>query len=238
MFPSSRFPPRGAATGDRRQYLSALEGVELGVRRAFREQLADRVGAYPEPMDLRALLDLCVDERADDWRVLPAGPADHMVTGLVDIAAPTEPPALAALQPMYRAVYVRDARLGLAWGIPKGDWRDERETPPPAWMPEEWNSARPRYAVVLLNGCVVWQILHASVDWGAGISGYLPWPSPRYAQGRPRSGARQIIGWSATSWDAAFARLLTRIAGHSDFRSRTEEVAAGMLLEQRHPLGD
>lgn len=187
-------------------------------------------------VELRALLDLCQEEHVEAWRVLPAGPADHMVTGLLDVAATDEPPALAALQPMYRAVHIPDARLGLAWGIPREDVRDERDTAtPPDWVPEEWNSVCQRYAVVLLNGSAVWQVLYASVDWGAGISGDLPWPKPHRAD-RDEHGRARVIGWRTTRWEASFARLLTLISGHDEFRSRTEEVAAGMLLEQRHPL--
>jgi len=132
-------------------------------------------------VDLRVLLDLCQEEHAEAWRVMPGGPADRMVTGLLDVAGSDEPPALAALQPMYRAVYTPDARLGLAWGVPEEDKRDRRDTSPPDWMPEEWSSAEPLYAIVLLNGCAVWQLVYASVNWGAGITGYLPWPSPHYA---------------------------------------------------------
>jgi hypothetical protein len=187
-------------------------------------------------MKLRALIDLLQEEHAEDWYVLPSGPAERTVTAFVDVAASQEPPALAALQPLYRAVYAPDARLGLAWGIPQVDSRDELPREPPRWMPEDWNSVEPRYAVVLLNGTAVWQVLLASVDWGAGISGYLPWPAPHYAdEGGP--GNARIIGWRSTSWEASFARLLTKIAGHDEFRSRTEEVAAGMVLESRHPLG-
>jgi hypothetical protein len=77
------------------------------------------------------------------------------------------------------------------------------------------------------------QLLYASVNWGAGITGYLPWPAPHYAD---RHAERpDVVGWRTTSWEASFARLLTQIAGHDEFQSRTEEVAAGMLLEQRHP---
>jgi hypothetical protein len=194
------------------------------------------MGAYSGPVDLRAVLDLCVDERSDDWRRLPPGPADHMITGLVDVTADSAPPALAALQPAYRAVHVPDVRIGLAWGIPAKDWRDDRPALPPAWMPEEWNSVRQAHALVLFSGCAVWQLQYASVDWGAGIDGYLPWPSPRFAELRPARGPRPVVGWRTTSWEASFARLLMRIAGHDEFRSASEEVAAGMLLEQRHPL--
>jgi hypothetical protein len=185
-------------------------------------------------MDLRAVLDLCQEDEAAGWRVMPSGPAERMVTGLLDVAGSDEPPALVALQPDYRAIYMPDARLGIAWGIPDADARDERALAPPDWMPAEWSSARPAHAVVLLNGSAVWQVLYASVNWGAGISGYMPWPAPHYADGSAERPA--VVGWRTTSWEASFARLLTRIAGHREFRSRTEEVAAGMLLEQRHPL--
>lgn len=187
-------------------------------------------------MNLRVLLDICQEERAKEWRRLPIGPADRMVTALLDVAASDEPPALAALQPTYRATYVPDARVALAWGIPDADARNERDGGAPAWMPTEWTSARPLYAVVMLDGSVVWQVLYASVNWGAGITGYLPWPAAHHAGDLPHSS--EVIGWRTTSWEASFARLLTRIAGHDEFRSRTEEVAAGMLLEQRHPLDD
>jgi len=102
-------------------------------------------------VDLRILLDLCQEEHAEAWRVMPGGPAERMVTGLLDVAGSDEPPALAALQPMYRAVYTPDARLGLAWGVPAEDTRDRRDTSPPDWMPEEWSSTEPLYAIVLLN---------------------------------------------------------------------------------------
>ena len=64
----------------------------------------------------------------------------------------------------------------------------------------------------------------------------LPWPSPRRDTNRSAGVAPRIVGWRSTSWEASFARLLTLVAGHSDFRSPTEEVAASILLEQRHPL--
>jgi len=153
-------------------------------------------------MKLRDLLDLLQEDHWEDWMVLPSGPAERMVNGFVDAAASTEPPALAALQPLYVA----------------------------------WNSARPRYAIVLLNGSPVWQVLLASIDWGAGITGYLPWPNPHYGPDAGPETARPVIGWRTTSWEASFARLLVRIARHDEFRSGSEEVAAGMYLEQRHPL--
>lgn len=167
---------------------------------------------------------------------MPAGPAEHLVTALIDAAADDEPPALAALQPMYRAVYVPDARLGLAFGVPEEDWRGGREARPPDWKPEEWNSVEPCFGILLLNGAAVWQARIASVDWGAGISGYLPWPNARYADDRELGRRPTLVGWRTTSWEASFARLLTQIAGHDEFRSRTEEVAAGMLIGRRHPL--
>lgn len=173
-------------------------------------------------MELRSLIDLLQEEHADDWHVLPSGPAERMLTGFVDVAASDEPPALAALQPLYRATYAPDARLGLAWSMADVDWREERTPESPPWMPAEWNGVEKRYAVALLNGSAVWQVGLASVDWGAGISGYLPWPVPRYADdGGPGKG-RTIIGWRTTSWEASF-----RAALDEDRRPRRVSVADG-----------
>ena len=114
------------------------------------------------------------------------------------------------------------------------DHRDQRDFDPPDWAQESWNSVRQEFAHVLLNGTLVWQVTIASIDWGAGISGILPWPTTKFADVHSGGG---VVGWRTTSWEASFARFLNIIAGNDDhFISPNEEVMSGILVRAGHPL--
>jgi hypothetical protein len=78
-------------------------------------------------MELREILGTCqYGDHAHEWVRVPSGPAERMPTGFIDVAFQDQPPALAALQPNYLAVYTVDPSTTLAWGYPFEDWREER----------------------------------------------------------------------------------------------------------------
>jgi hypothetical protein len=188
-------------------------------------------------IDLRQIFDACQD--AEDWVAIPGGgPSSLLMTALQDVSSSQEPPALAAFHHWYRAIYVPDARLAVAWGMPDDDWRDRNpRVDPPEWKPEGWNSVEPRYAHVLLNGSPVWQVRYGSVDWGAGISGDVPWPNPRFKERSGIEDAPEIEAWETTTWEYEFARMLNDLSGHDDFRYEAEvKQAAGMQVLDIHPL--
>jgi hypothetical protein len=69
-------------------------------------------------MELRELLRLCqYGDHSHEWVRVPGGPSERMPTGFIDVASDDQPPALAALQPNYLAVYharpERHAGVGL-----------------------------------------------------------------------------------------------------------------------------
>jgi len=64
---------------------------------------------------------------------------------------------------------------------------------------------------------MVWQVVYASIDWGAGISGVLPWPSPRFARERQTGAEPELAGWDTTRWEVEFALLLQVLGGSDQF---------------------
>ena len=189
-------------------------------------------------VDLRSVLDICQGDDAEDWITIPGGgPGDRFIVVLVDVASNQEPPALAALHHYYRAVYLPDARLGVAWGMTDEDWRepDESRENPPEWIPKEWSSVRPRYAHVLLNGAMVWQVRYAAVNWGAGISGVLPWPRAQFTD-RQVTDPPEVASWRTTNWEVRFARLLNELQRNDQFQFDRELASAGMQPLDIHPI--
>jgi len=185
-------------------------------------------------MNLREILDFCQVDHAGDWQRLPGGgPADRMLSGLVDVAASDEPPALAVLQPNYRAVYKPRPELGLAWGFPAYDSRNE----PPAehdWQPRHWRSVALRYALVLLNGAMVWQVEYGQVNLGAGRDGVIAWPFTQYVGWL--AGESPSLGLWVREWERDFARLLNTLEGNTAFDPAGEEAAAEISVVAGHPL--
>jgi hypothetical protein len=167
------------------------------------------------------MLDLCQVDHAADWRRLPGeGPAERLLTGFVDVGD-QDGPVLAALQHGYRAVYEPDPTLSLAWGMASMDTRDMRERSAPDWLSAEWTSAESRFAHVLLNGSMVWQVKFAAIDCGAGGDGLLPWP---------REG-------TTSEWESRFARLLSQLQDlDREFQSGEAQRAVGFTVVAGHPL--
>jgi len=62
----------------------------------------------------------------------------------IDVASSDQPPALAALQPNYLAVYTPDPSITTAWGYPFEDSREERpgQREREDWQPDSFKSVR------------------------------------------------------------------------------------------------
>lgn len=190
-------------------------------------------------IDLRAIHGLCQGEHSGDWTMTPdGGPAERLVTGLIDVASSDEPPALAALQHDYRAVYIPDARLALGWGMNDVDSRDrDHHEDPPAWIPDHWGGARIRYAHIFLCGAMVWQTAYASVNWGSGVSGVFPAPSADYPRSPDAEWSEPIEPrWRTTTWEVEFARLLNDLRGNADFPFSNELAALSFEVLDIDPI--
>ncbi|HXD53950.1 MAG TPA: hypothetical protein VN618_04275 [Solirubrobacteraceae bacterium] len=194
-------------------------------------------------MDLKTILDLCQDDHIGKWRRIPGGgPLDKLMTGFVDVASTDESPALAALQHKYRAVYEPDISVTLAWGMPPEDWRDERRdggNNKPEWLPTgpaTLKSAYLKYAHVLYNGAVIWEVGYAYADWGSGIGGCLPWPEPKFDGNVAEP---KLLGWEASQWEDKLTRLLTDLQRDgAEFYRVMDAERAGITLVKGHPLWD
>ncbi|HEX2231959.1 MAG TPA: hypothetical protein VHG69_01190, partial [Thermoleophilaceae bacterium] len=188
-------------------------------------------------MELRGLLDLCQGIKSDEWvRIPDSGPAEFLLSGLVNLGSYDEP-RWVALHHMYRAVYLADARLALAWGLDPEDWSDPRRSrdDDPPWMPGEWSSVRQRYIHVLLNDALVWQVTYGSVNWGAGVSGVAPWPRADYPGSAISDEPVEPTYWT-TSWEVELARLLNDLQGNDDFAFSREMEALGWDTRHIHPI--
>ncbi len=194
-------------------------------------------------MDLRTILDRCQGEKSAEWLLLPSGgPADQVPFALVDQASSDESPALWNPTHNYRAVYAPDASISIAWGMGDMD-RDGRssgrqtEGQKPEWATgRDWTSAWPRFAHVLLNGAMVWQVMYAGINWGAGVSGALPWPDPLFGEGGDDPTRPAQIGCETTRWEVDFAALLNDLAGNTEFRFGQELDALDWMVRERHPI--
>lgn len=82
------------------------------------------------PVDLTSLLDACQGEKVDDWCLLPHfGSQTDLLVGVVNPGSLDEP-LLTGTAPLYRALYVPDARLTLAYGVAEdADQPERREGP-------------------------------------------------------------------------------------------------------------
>lgn len=166
-------------------------------------------------MDLRELLNLCQGERDEEWIRIPGGgPGDRLPVGLIDVAFDKDPPALAVLHATYRAVYMPDPQLGIAWGVHDEDWREgnrgrQATDEKPEWaVLFDWTSAWQRWAHVLFNGAMVWQLSYAYINAGAGVDGILPWPRPVFSEDWQPGEGPELTGHETTRWEVEFARLL------------------------------
>jgi hypothetical protein len=185
-------------------------------------------------IDLRTILNVAQGAHYDEWVRIPGGfPGDNLLTAFLDVSSSQDPPALAAFHHWYRATYVPDARIGLAWGMADEEAlerRNDQEDNAPDWKPSNWRSVEPRYVHILLNGSLVWQVCYGSVNWGAGVDGEVPWPQP----GHPRNGGKPTY-WT-TRWEAELVRLINDLQENTDFRFDDELAATGMQVRDFHPL--
>lgn len=165
-------------------------------------------------MRLRDALDLCSEEHAHEWVDVPGGmdgrPATTFVAGIFDPGA--DEPLTRPLAGHSLAVYEPDARLSLVWPVPEDDEpnrRSRREDGLPEWAEndrQEWKSAHPGWAVILLCGAPIWQDLVWYLDWGSGIGGYVPHFSPVYGESAP--GQAALEGWKTTKWAIGLVYLI------------------------------
>lgn len=160
----------------------------------------------------------------------------------MDVAFDSDPPALAVLHADYRAIYASDAQLTLAWGIDEEDWREagggrQMSEEKPEWAADTvWTSVHPHWAQIRFSGTAIWQVKYASIDWGSGVSGVLPWPSPRFSEERKLGSAPKIVGWGTTRWHVEFARLLNELQRNNDFDFDAELDQIGMLARDISPI--
>jgi hypothetical protein len=192
---------------------------------------------YKGPMNLAHILEACQADRLDDWRVIPGGdvPDTNLLAAVFDAGDQTGP-ALTALPHLYRAVYVPDARLGLGWGMDLEDSRHREPRTKPDWANPRWRGAEPKYAHVLLNGTMVWRVLYTWANWGAGISGILPYPSRKFEEGPDYPLDVLPGGWDTTRWEVEFTRLLNDLNENDQFRFDDELSGWGLKILEVSPL--
>jgi len=190
-------------------------------------------------MRLDQALDACQGSKLENWCVIPAGePGSDLLVGLADVASSTEPPALAALTHQDRAVYLPDASLGLGWGMDLRDWREdeERHHARPEWADQDWSGVERHYAHVLLNGVMVWRVLYAWINVGAGMSGVMPWPGREFEERAELGQVFPPAGWDTTRWEVEFARLINDLSGNDDFDFDAALKGFGLLIRDDSPI--
>jgi hypothetical protein len=75
--------------------------------------------------------------------------------------------------------------------------------------------------------------VYASIDWGAGISGVLPWPSPIFSEKRDPP---DLLGHETTRWEARFAELLWIVAGQTGWKFHHELETLDWRINDLHPI--
>lgn len=184
-------------------------------------------------MELRAILKLCqYGEHGHEWVRVPSGPGRRVLTGFVDVSFSKEPPALAALQPNYHAVYIPDASLTLAWGFPFEESLEERpgQLERADWQPETFKSVQQQAALVLYDGAMVWQATYAYADWGSGIGMAVPWPRPDFGDRD-----EEPTFWM-TRWEVEFARLLSSIQREMEMDLIRQMTDKGVQVRDFDPI--
>jgi len=175
---------------------------------------------------LHELLDLCQVEHAADWQHLPGETPGKWLLAAIVNAGDKRGPSLSALHHSHRAVYAPDPRLGLAWGMPGDDVDEPLEV---EWKPSHAESVRRRFAHVLLNGAIIWQVRFAQVNFGAGRDGVVAWAQTEYVDRLTPGEPYPSAGAWVTTWDAGFAALLNKLA-------ENDEASSNAALVEGHPL--
>lgn len=190
-------------------------------------------------MQLTHIFDACQGDKIDDWRRIPGGsfdePGTDLLAGLLD-AGSAEEPALTALEHLYRAVYLPDARIGLGWGMETEytrQWKGQR----PDWADEDWSDPiEPTLAHVLFNGTMVWRVHYTYINRGAGRDGLLPWPTQKLEEGPNYPSDVTPGGWDTTRWEVNFARLLSDLQDIDDWEFEAELRGWGLKILEASPL--
>jgi hypothetical protein len=190
-------------------------------------------------MNLADILNACQGDQLENWRVIPGGsfnePGTDLLVGLFN-AGTEEEPALTALDHLYRAVYLPDARLGLGWGM-RTRYTDERKGQRPDWADSDWGDpVEPCLAHVLLNGTMVWRVTYTYVNRGAGRDGILPWPTKKFEEGPNYPLDVTPGGWNTTRWEVEFARLLSDLQGIDDWDYDDALRGWGLKIFEVSPL--
>jgi hypothetical protein len=188
-------------------------------------------------MQLARILDACQGEEVDNWRVIPGGsfnePGTNLLAGLFDAGA-DDRPALTALEHLYRAVYLPDARIGIGWGMQTEytrEWKGQR----PDWADGDWRDIEPCLAHVLFNGTMVWRVHYTAINRGAGRDGILPWPTKKLEPGHTPLDSTPG-GWDTTRWEVKFARLLSDLQGIDDWDFEEQLRGWGLKILEVPPL--
>jgi hypothetical protein len=189
------------------------------------------------PVDLTSLLDACQGEKVDDWCVLPHfGTQTDLLVGVVNPGS-LDDPLITGTAPLYRALYVPDAHLTLAYGIAEDDDLPERREGPD-WADENWRDIEPQLAYVLLDGATIWSVRYAYIKRGAGADAMLPWPQQQYEAALPPD--RPVReGWDTTRWEVEFARLLNDLSPNCrDFDFDAGLRGFGLSIRDNDPISE
>lgn len=188
-------------------------------------------------MNLRAALDLCSSENADDWLEMPGNrPATAMLAGIFD--AGMEQAQSRPLAGHSVAVFEPDARLSLVWPVPEDDRSTLHQFEQPG-LPEwaengtdQWKHARRDWAVILISGAPIWQEPVWYLDWGSGIGGYVADFQPVFSDDTAN---RELQGWEATTWQIGLAGLINSF-GTPEFLSHDPTERIVPSPSSTHPV--
>lgn len=187
-------------------------------------------------MSLRELLDLCQVNYFEDWvQMLGGRPATAMVAGVFDPGM--KEAAMRQLEGHSIAIYEPDPRLSMVWPVPEEHPAEERkpfETPLPEWLPETWKTARLVYVVILMSGAPIWQVPVYSLNWGAGIGGFVP--SFDAVFGEHGDDGPSVEGWTTTSWEISLTRLINSFRSNAGWPSHDPTDSIVPEPDLTHPV--